>query len=68
MQTVTLNALLHRNKECIGIYFDKNTPLEKIIRKQNGVKWSQTNGGAHSALRCSLFAQMDNQHLNRAFQ
>ena len=44
MQTVTLNALLHRNKECIGIYFDKNTPLEKIIRKQNGVKWSQTNG------------------------
>ena len=44
MQTVILKALLHRNKECIGIYFAKNTLLEKIVRKQAGVKWSQTNG------------------------
>ena len=43
MQTVTLKALLHRNKECIGIYFVKNTALEKIICRQPGVKWSQTN-------------------------
>ena len=43
MEIVTLKALLHRNKECIGIYFDKHAALEKIIRKQPGVKWSQTN-------------------------
>ena len=43
MQTVTLKALLHRNKECIGIYFAKNTAFEKIICRQPGVKWSQTN-------------------------
>ena len=43
MEIVTLKALLHRNNECIGIYFDKHAALEKIIRKQPGVKWSQTN-------------------------
>ncbi|MCY7292463.1 MAG: site-specific integrase [Ferruginibacter sp.] len=43
MEIVILKALLHRNNECIGIYFDKHAVLEKIIRKQPGVKWSQTN-------------------------
>jgi len=43
MQTVTLKALLHRNLECIGIYFAKDKLLQAIIRKQPGVKWSQTN-------------------------
>lgn len=43
MQNILLKPLLHRNTECIGIYFDKNIPLEKIIRKQPAVKWSQTN-------------------------
>ncbi len=43
MQTVTLKALLHRNQECIGIYFAKDKLLQAIIHKQPGVKWSQTN-------------------------
>jgi len=43
METVTLKALLHRKKECIGIYFAKNTILEKIIRSQPDVNWSRTN-------------------------
>ena len=43
MQTVTLKALLHRNHECIGIFFAKNTGLQKIVCRQPGVKWSQTN-------------------------
>ena len=38
-----LRPLLHRKSECIGIYFEKNNTLEKIIRKQPGIKWSQTN-------------------------
>ena len=43
MEIVHLKALLHRNNECIGIYFDKNAAVEKIIHKQPGVKWSHTN-------------------------
>ena len=43
METISLKPLLHRNSECIGIYFGKNTSLEKIILKQPAVKWSQTN-------------------------
>lgn len=43
MQNIRLKALLHRNAECIGIYFDKNIVLEKIIRRQPAAKWSKTN-------------------------
>jgi integrase/recombinase XerD len=43
MESVTLKAFFHRNRECIGIYFANSTLLEKIIRKQVGVKWSQAN-------------------------
>lgn len=43
MESVTLKVLLHRNSECIGIYFAKSMILEKIIRKQPGIKWSRTN-------------------------
>ena len=43
MEIVHLKALLHRNNECIGIYFDKNAAVEKIIHKQPGAKWSHTN-------------------------
>ncbi len=42
MPNIILKPLLHRNSECIGIYFDKNTAVEKIIRKQPAVKWSKT--------------------------
>jgi integrase/recombinase XerD len=42
MQTVTLKPLLHRNQECIGIYFAKSTGIEKAIRKLPGLKWSKT--------------------------
>ena len=43
MQNIRLQPLVHRNSECIGIYFDKNIVTEKIIRRQPAVKWSQTN-------------------------
>ena len=43
MESVTLKALFHRNRECIGIFFAKSILLEKIIRKQVGAKWSHTN-------------------------
>jgi integrase/recombinase XerD len=42
METVTLDAFFHRNSERIGIHFDKNFSLEKIIRLQPGAKWSRT--------------------------
>jgi len=43
MQTVTLKAFVHRNQECIGIYFRDTKELHTAIRKLPGIKWSQTN-------------------------
>ena len=43
MQTVTLKAFVHRNQECIGIYFTNKAELSLAIRKIPGIKWSQTN-------------------------
>lgn len=43
MKTITFKPLLHRQQECMGIYFDRNAELDKIVRKQAGIKWSQTN-------------------------
>jgi integrase/recombinase XerD len=42
MQTITLKPLLHRNADCIGIYFENYPSLNTIIRKQATAKWSQT--------------------------
>ena len=43
MQTIRITPLIHRGSECIGIYFEKNTAIEQVVRKQPGVKWSQTH-------------------------
>lgn len=43
MIAVTLKPLLHRQKECIGIYFAKDEVIDKIVRNQPVVKWSKTN-------------------------
>lgn len=43
MESLTLKPLLHRNQECIGIFYARNTGLEKIIRKTEDVKWSKTH-------------------------
>jgi integrase/recombinase XerD len=43
METVVLKPLLHRNQECIGIYFARNAQAEKAIRKLANVKWSKTH-------------------------
>lgn len=43
MEKVTLKPLLHRQQECIGIYFGKDAAIDKIVRKQPVVKWSKTN-------------------------
>ena len=43
MQTITLKPFFHRNKECAGIFFEGNSQLNTIVKKQPGIKWSQTN-------------------------
>lgn len=43
MQTVTLKAFVHRNQECVGIYFAMHTKLNTAIRTLPQIKWSQTN-------------------------
>ena len=42
MQSVLLKPLLHRNQECIGIYFFNSPVLNKAIQKQAGARWSKT--------------------------
>lgn len=42
METVTLKPLLHRNRECMGIYFFNSPVLNKIVHKQAGARWSKT--------------------------
>jgi len=42
MQTIILKPLFHRDKECIGIYFEKNAELQSLIQKQPGIRWSRT--------------------------
>lgn len=42
MQTVILKPLQHREKECIGIYFEHSAVLNGAIRNHAGAKWSQT--------------------------
>jgi integrase/recombinase XerD len=43
MEAVTIKPLLHRNQECMGVLFAKNTGLEKAIRKLPEIKWSKTH-------------------------
>ena len=42
METVSLRAFFHRNMECIGIFFAKSTGLNNMVKKIQGIKWSQT--------------------------
>jgi integrase/recombinase XerD len=43
MESVKLNPLIHRNQECLGIYFARNAALEKAVRNLVNVKWSRTH-------------------------
>jgi tRNA threonylcarbamoyladenosine modification (KEOPS) complex Pcc1 subunit len=43
METITLQPLLHRGKECIGIYFKQQQALNNIVRAQKNAKWSHSN-------------------------
>jgi site-specific recombinase XerD len=61
MEPVMLKPIFHRNAECIGIYFKKNAALEKIIRKQPGVKWSQTNRCWYLPLTEAAYKLLDNE-------
>src|SRR5436853_3411693 len=42
MDTVTLQPLFHRGKECIGIFSLQNATLNYYFQKA-GAKWSRTN-------------------------
>ena len=43
MQKITLTVFVHRNQECIGIFFTHNNALNIEVKKIPAVKWSQTN-------------------------
>ena len=78
MQTITLKPFFHRNKECIGIFFAGNSQLNTIIKKQPGIKWSQTNKCWYILLSREIYdalakafsdkAAIDNSLLNQYLQ
>jgi integrase/recombinase XerD len=39
---IFLKPLFHRDRECIGIYFDHDPAINNVIRKHAGAKWSIT--------------------------
>lgn len=43
MEKVALKPLLHREQECISIYFEHNAKINGAIRQKAGAKWSQTH-------------------------
>ena len=43
METITLKPLQHREKDCIGIYFEKNAILQSAIQKEADSRWSKTH-------------------------
>lgn len=62
MEKVALKPLLHREKECIGIYFEHHAKINGLLRQQAGAKWSHTkkcwyiplNKEAHKKLSLAL--------------
>ena len=43
MLSITLKPLYHRKQESIGIYYANSPIVNGIVKKIQGVKWSQTN-------------------------
>jgi integrase/recombinase XerD len=78
METVVLKPLLHRNQECIGIYYAKHTGIEKAIRKLADLKWSKTQAcwyipltetGYHALVKIlKTVATIDNSALQHYLQ
>lgn len=60
METVTLDAFFHRDNECIGIHFARNKVLDKIIRNQQGIKWSKTRKCWYMPLSKINYETLDN--------
>lgn len=43
METVYLKPLLHRGRQCIGIYYPPNVKLNQYVQKKAGASWSRTH-------------------------
>lgn len=43
-EIIFLRTIYCRRSECIGIYHNKNKPLEDVVRRIRGCKWSETHG------------------------
>ena len=54
---IKLEAVTHRNKECIAIRFSHHQSLAQLVRQLPGAKWSQT-------FKCWLLP-LDREHYNK---
>ena len=66
MQTVTLKAFVHHNKECIGIFFSANASLNTAVKKIPQIKWSKTNKCWYLPLSKESYTVIANAIGNRA--
>lgn len=58
MKKVTLKPLQHRQQEMIGIYFDGDARLNRLVRKQPGINWSQTNKCWYAPLNKEIHSRL----------
>ena len=58
MKQVILKPLHHRGQENIGIYFENYTPLNTIVHKQIGAKWSQSNKCWYAPLNPEMYNKL----------
>ena len=58
MQIITLQHLEHNKQQRIGIYFEKDDTLNKLLRPIAGLRWSKTFGCWHLPLHRDNYYQL----------
>ncbi|MGZ5219790.1 MAG: hypothetical protein ACXWC7_06920, partial [Chitinophagaceae bacterium] len=43
MIAVSLKPIFYRYQECMGVYYNNDSLVNGLVRKLNGIKWSQSN-------------------------
>lgn len=58
MTTIIATPIFHKQKEWIALRFEKNIPLQQLIRKEAGALWTQTHGCWYIPMGRSNYQQL----------